>query len=161
MVSTCSDAHLNLDRKTVRQEFHSDLRCIVESHLPELKRAINPQKHVQSPTSLELQQCICLLLFHVASKAQTLGYRSGFQACNASFKHFLYVCRHIDLLPTLSSIRILDGIERCLSTIIRSFDLEGEDMLSEMHNSQPLDQAIEALNQTISDVIKQRISTSS
>ena len=117
----CSDQHLNMDPQRVSHEFHEDLWCIVERHLPEFRRIVSPRNMNRTATFTELQDCISLLLHHSAQKAQYLQYISGLQIINRCFKYFLYLCSHINELTPLSSLRIIDGIDHCITHALRLF----------------------------------------
>lgn len=129
----CSEHFLYSKPEQVSHELHEDVWCIIERHLPEFRRIISPRNNNRTATFNELQDCICLLLHHAAQKAQHLQYVKGVQAINRCFKYFLYLCSNIGNLAPLSALRIIDGIDHCLTNVLRLFK-NGDIDLSKAHS---------------------------
>ena len=133
MMIPCSDHYLTIEPQRVSHELHEDLWCIIEHHLPEFRRIVSPRNTNRTATFNELQDCICLLLHHAAQKAQHLHYVKGVQAINSCFKYFLYLCSNVSNLTPLSTLRIVDGIDHCLTNVLRLFK-DGQTDLSKIHS---------------------------
>ncbi len=119
MSTSFSDKKLDLCAEKLTKDFHDDVWCIIERYIPEMKRALRPHLNMQSVTLGELQHCISILLYHSASKAQAINYRAGLRAINCCFKHFMYLCSHVDNITPNAANQILDGIDAVLTDTIK------------------------------------------
>ena len=126
MSTSFSDKKLDLSADTLSKDFHDDVSCIIERYIPEMKRALRPQLNLQSVTLGELQHCISILLYHSVSKAQALNYRAGLRAINVCFKHFMYLCSHVNNITPNAAIQILDGIESVLRDTTKLLSLNAK-----------------------------------
>ena len=104
------------------KNFTGDVSCVIEEQLPLLRCVVSPRKQKSTLTFSELQQSVSVMLFHCAYKAQCLDYTQGYEAINCCFKHFMYLCSHIDSTSPQSCLSIINGIDDILSQTVSIFD---------------------------------------
>lgn len=120
MRTTTTENNSPLDK--LAQNFHGDVWSIIEAQLPLLRRVITPRKRDSTLTFAELQQSMSIMLFHSAAKAQRLEYTQGYHAITSCFKHFMYLCSHVENISPQVSLDIINAIDDVLSQMLSVFD---------------------------------------